>query len=89
MTETVVGRTAEYIARSAGQASRATSVVADAVQDRLGVVKRAAERGSDTAEELLSDATERVHHHLPLTVACTFAVGIAAGTIIGLMMKRK
>jgi len=57
--------------------------------EESGVVKRAAERGSDTAEELLSDATERVHHHLPLTVACTFAVGIAAGTIIGLMMKRK
>ncbi len=89
MTETVVGRTAEYIAESAGHASRATSAVADALQDGLGVMKRAAVRGSDTAEELLSDATERVQRHLVLTVATTFAVGIAAGTLIGLMMKRK
>jgi len=52
-------------------------------------MKRAAERGSDTAEELLSDATERMQRHLVLTVATTFAVGIAAGTPIGLVMKRK
>lgn len=61
----------------------------NAIQDSLGAMKRAAERGSDTAEELLSDATERVQRHLVLTVATTFAVGIAAGTLIGLMMKRK
>jgi hypothetical protein len=32
MSETVVGRTAEYIAESVGQASRVTSAVADAAQ---------------------------------------------------------
>jgi hypothetical protein len=89
MPETVVGRTAEYIAESAGQASRATSAVADAIQDGVGVVRRVAKRGGDAAEELLNDTTQRMQRHLVLTVATTFAVGFTAGTLIGWMMKRR
>jgi len=57
MSETVVGRTAEYIGESAGQASRLTSAVADAVHEGAGVVRRAAKKGGDAAEEFLSDTT--------------------------------
>ena len=89
MPETVVGRTAEYIAESAGQASRATEAVAEAIQDGVGVIKRAAKQGGDAAEEFLNDTTERIQRHLVLTVATTFAVGFAAGTLIGWMMKRR
>ena len=89
MSETVVGRTVEYIAESAGQASRATSAVADAIQDGVGVMRRAAKRGGDAAEELLNDTTQRMQRHLALTVATTFAVGFTAGTLIGWMMKRR
>lgn len=87
MSETVVGRTAEYIGESAGQASRASSAVANAVKEGTQVVRRAAKKGGDAAEEFLSDATERVQHRLVLTVATTLVVGFAAGTLIGWTMR--
>ena len=89
MSETVVGRTAEYIAGTAGQASRVTSAVAEAIQDGVGVVRRATKQGGDAAEEFLSDTTERMQRHLMRTVATTFAVGFTAGTLIAWMMKRR
>ena len=89
MSETVLGRTAEYIGESAGQASRVTSTVADAVHEGAGVVRRAAKKGSHAAEEFLSDATERMQHHLVLTVATTFAVGVTAGALIAWMVKQR
>jgi hypothetical protein len=46
MPQTVAERTAEHIAESAHQASRATSAVADAIRDGVGVVRRAAKQGA-------------------------------------------
>jgi ElaB/YqjD/DUF883 family membrane-anchored ribosome-binding protein len=89
MSQTVVERTAEQIGESARQASRATSAIADAIEDGVGVVRRAAKQGGDAAEEILNDTTERIQRHLVLTVATSFAVGVTAGTLIGWMMKRK
>jgi hypothetical protein len=89
MSQTVVERTAEHIAESAHQASRATSAVADAIRDGVGVVRRAAKQGGDAAEEFLDDTTQRLQRHLVLTVATTFAVGFTAGAWIGWMMKRR
>jgi hypothetical protein len=88
MSQTVVERTAEHIAVSAQQASRAASAVADAIEDGLGVVRRAAKQGGDAAEEILNDTTQRIQRHLVLAVATTFAIGVAAGALIGLTMKR-
>ena len=89
MSQTVVERTAEQIGKSARQASRATSAIADAIEDGVGVVKRAAKQGGDAAEEFLDDTTQRFQRHLVLTVAATFAVGVTAGALIGWMMKRR
>jgi ElaB/YqjD/DUF883 family membrane-anchored ribosome-binding protein len=89
MSQTVLERTAGHIAESAHQASRATSAVADAIEDGLGVARRAAKQGGDAAEEFLNDTTKRFQRHPLLTVATTFAIGITAGTLIGWMMKRK
>jgi ElaB/YqjD/DUF883 family membrane-anchored ribosome-binding protein len=82
-------RTAEHIGESARQASRATSAIADAIDDGVGAVRRVAKQGGDAAEEFLNDTTQRVQRHPVLTVATSFAIGIAAGTLIGWMMKRK
>jgi hypothetical protein len=47
MSQIVVERTAEQIGKSARQASRASSAIADAIEDGVGVVRRAAKRGGD------------------------------------------
>src|SRR5579864_4174285 len=63
MSQTAVERAAEHIAESAHQASRSSSVVADAMEDGVGVVRRAAKRGCDASEEFLDDTTQRIQRH--------------------------
>jgi len=89
MSQTVLERTAEHIAESAHQASRATCAVADAIEDGVGVARRAAKQGGDAAEEFLNETTQRLQRHPVLTLATTFAVGFTAGTLIGWMTKRR
>ncbi|MGA3091893.1 MAG: hypothetical protein ABSD75_25075 [Terriglobales bacterium] len=89
MSQTVVEKTADHIAESAHQASRATSAIADAIEEGVKVVRRAAKQGGDAAEEILDDTTRRLQRHLLLTVATTFAVGVTAGTLIGWVTKRR
>ena len=89
MPQTVVDRAVEHIDESARQVSRATSAIADAIEDGTGAVRRAAKQGGDAAEEILNDTTERIQRHPVLTVATSFAVGITAGTIIGWMLRRR
>jgi len=89
MSQTVLERTADQISESAHQASRATSAVADAINDGVGVMRRAAKQGGDAAEEFLQDTTQRIQRHPVLTLASTFAVGFTAGALIGWMIKRK
>jgi len=89
MSRTVAERTAEHIQESAHQASRATSAVADAIEDGVGVVRRAAKQGGDAAEEFLNDTTQRIQRHPVLPLATSFAIGVTAGTLIGWMMKRR
>ncbi len=89
MSQTVVERTAEHIAATAQQASRATSAVADAIEDGMGVVRRAVKQSGDAAEEFLNDTTQRIERHPMLMVATTFAVAFTAGTLLGWMLKRR
>jgi len=89
MSRTVAESTAEHIAGTARQASCASSAIADAIEDGVGAVRRAAKQGGDVAEEFLNDTTQRIQRHPVLTAAATFAVGLTAGTLIGWMMKRR
>jgi ElaB/YqjD/DUF883 family membrane-anchored ribosome-binding protein len=89
MSQTVMEKTAARFVDSAHQASRATNAVAEAIEDGVGVVRRAAKQGGDAAEEFLVDTTQRVQRHPVLTVATTFAVGFTAGAFIGWMIKRR
>ena len=90
MSQTVLDRTAERVTDSARQASRATSGVADAIiEDGVGVVRRAAKRGGDAAEEFLNDTSQRIRRHPALTIGVTFAVGFTAGALIGWMITRR
>lgn len=88
MSQTVTERAAQQITESAHQASRVTHAVADAIDDGVRTARRAAKQGGDAAEEFLDDTTQRLHRHLMLTVATTFAAGLTAGALIGWMVKR-
>jgi ElaB/YqjD/DUF883 family membrane-anchored ribosome-binding protein len=89
MSQTVMDKAAEAISETAHQASRATGAITDAIEDGVGVVRHAAKQGCDAAEEFLDDTARRLQRHLALTVTTTFAVGVAAGALIGWMMKRR
>jgi hypothetical protein len=89
MSQTVLERTAEHIAETAHHASRATSAVADAIEDGAGAVRRVAKQGSDVAEQFLNQTTLGIEQHLVLTMATTFAVGFAIGTFIGWMKRSR
>ena len=89
MSETVVDRTTEHIADSARHASCATRAVADAIDDGVDAVRRAAKQGGDAAEEFLNDTTERLRRQPALTVAATLAVGLTVGALLGWMVSRR
>lgn len=89
MSQTVMERMDKHIAESAHQASRATSAVADALEDGVRVVRRAVKQGGDAAEEFLNDTTQRIQRHPMVTVAVACTVAFAAGTLTGWMMQRK
>ena len=88
MPQSVLERSAERIAESAHQASRATCAIADAVEVGVGAVRHAAKQSCDAGEELLNETTHRLQRHLALTVATTFALGATAGALMGWIMKR-
>jgi len=64
------------------------SAVADALEDGVLAARRAARDGADAATELLYNTKRRLQRYPLETVAVTFAVGIAAGAVIGWMLKR-
>jgi len=89
MTQSVLERTGEQIAETARKGSRATSAVADAFEDGVEAARRVAKQSGDAAEEFMDDTTKRLQRHPVETMVATFAMGIAAGIVIGWMVKRK
>ena len=90
MARNAFERTTEHISDSAQQASSAALGTAGAIMDDgAEFLRRAAKRGGDAAEEFLDDTKRRLERHLGTTVAITFAVGVAAGALIGWLVKRR
>jgi ElaB/YqjD/DUF883 family membrane-anchored ribosome-binding protein len=89
MAQSVLERAGEQIAESARKASRTTSAVADAIEDGVGAAKRVAKQGCDAAEEFFDDTTKRLQRHPTETVIASFAVGVAAGLLIGWTMRKR
>lgn len=89
MAQSVLDHTTKRITESARKASRATSAIADAIEDGVGAASRAAKQGGDAAEEFLDDTTKRLQRHPIETVVATFTIGVAAGIFIGWMIRRR
>ena len=89
MRQNVIERTGECIAQSADKASRATSAVVDAVEDGVGIAKRAARQSRDTAVDFLDGAARRIQRHPVKTTLATFAVALGAGVLIGSLLKKR
>ena len=89
MAQSVLERTGEQVAETARKASRAVSAVADALEDGVGAAQRVAKQGGDAAEEFFDGTVKRMQRHPIETTVMTFAVGMAAGILIGWMVKRR
>jgi ElaB/YqjD/DUF883 family membrane-anchored ribosome-binding protein len=89
MTQSMFEQTGEQISDTAHKASRVASAVADALEDGVGAARRATKQGYYAAAELFDDTKRRVQRHPVETVVATFAAGIAAGTAVSWMMRRK
>ena len=89
MTHSMFEQTGEQIADTAHKASRAASAVADALEDGVGAARRAAKQGCYAAAEIFDDTKRRVQRHPVETVLANFAAGIAAGTAISWMVRRR
>jgi ElaB/YqjD/DUF883 family membrane-anchored ribosome-binding protein len=88
MEQSVFKHVGQQIDDTTHRATRAASAVTDALEDSVTVARRAARDGAEAATELLYKTKRSFERHPFETVAITFAAGIAAGTAIGLMMKR-
>jgi ElaB/YqjD/DUF883 family membrane-anchored ribosome-binding protein len=89
MAQSVLEQMGSQIDETARKASRAASAVADAIDYGVGAARLTAIHGAHVATEFLDDTKKRVRQHPIETVVATFAAGIAAGAVIGLIMRRR
>ncbi len=89
MAENILEKADAQVAESIRKLTRATSAMAEAIDEGVGAIKLAVKRSGDLAEEMMDDTTQRVKRHPVETIAATFAVGIIVGGFIGWMVSRK
>jgi ElaB/YqjD/DUF883 family membrane-anchored ribosome-binding protein len=87
--ENILEKADEQVAESIRRLSRATSAMAESIDEGVGVIQRAIKRSGDVAEELMDDTSQRVKRHPAETIAATLAVGLVAGVFIGWIMRRR
>jgi ElaB/YqjD/DUF883 family membrane-anchored ribosome-binding protein len=89
MAENIVEKADAQVAESIRKLTRATSAMAEAIDEGVGAIKLAVKRSGDMAEEMMDDTTQRVKRHPVETVVATFALGLIVGGLIGWMASRK
>ena len=89
MTENIVDKAEAQVAESIRKLTRATSAMAEAIDEGVGAIKIAVKRSGDLAEEMIDDTTQRVKRHPVESVVATFTMGVIVGTLIGWMASRK
>ena len=89
MAENILEKADAQVAESIRKLSRATSAMAEAIDEGAAAIKLAVKRSGDLAEELMDDTTQRVKRHPVEAMVATLAVGLVAGAFIGWMVSRK
>jgi len=89
MNKSVLRKAEEHIIDPMHSVSRATTAMAEAIEDGIHAVRRIGKSGSDAAEEFIEDAKERVKRHPTGTVITAFAAGFALGGLIDALIRRK
>jgi ElaB/YqjD/DUF883 family membrane-anchored ribosome-binding protein len=87
-TQSVLEQAGEKAVEAAEIASRAASAVRDALEDSLDAARRVARKSSYAAGEFLDDTKRRVKRNPIETVAAALAIGMAAGALLVLALKR-
>jgi len=89
MPHTILEKTGDYIAQSAGKAARAGSAAVDAVGDGVEMARSAARQGRDTAEDILNGAARQIERKPLQSVLAAGALAFGAGLVVGLFIKRR
>jgi ElaB/YqjD/DUF883 family membrane-anchored ribosome-binding protein len=89
MSKSVLEKAEEHIVDPMHSMSRATTAMAEAIEDGIHAVKRVGKTGSDAAEEFIEDTKERVKRHPTGSVVTAFAMGFAIGGFIDALIRRK
>jgi len=89
MAENIVEKAEAQVVESIRKLTRATSAMAEAIDEGVGAIKLAVKRSGDLAEEMIDDTTQRVKRHPVETVVATFTLGLIVGGLIGWMASRK
>ena len=88
VTQSVFDQASEKIADTIHKTSRAANAAAEAIEDGVVAARRAVKHGGDMAEDLYDDAKRRVQKNPTEAIVATFAVGMAAGSVVTWMMRR-
>jgi hypothetical protein len=89
MAENIAEKADAQVAESIRKLTRATSAMAEAIDEGVGAIKLAVKRSGDLAEEMIDDTTQRVQRHPVETMVATFTMGLIVGGLIGWMVSRK
>jgi ElaB/YqjD/DUF883 family membrane-anchored ribosome-binding protein len=89
MNKSVLEKAEEHIIDPMHKVSRATTAVAEAIEDGIHAVKRVGKTSSDVAEEFIDDAKERIKRHPTGTIVAALAVGFAVGGLLDALIRRK
>lgn len=81
--ENILERVDAQVAESIRKLSRATTAMADSINEGASVIQHAIKRSGDMAEELMDDTTQRVKRHPIETIAAALAFGLVAGAFAG------
>ncbi len=88
MAKAILERADEQVAESIRKLTRATSAMADAIDEGTTIIKNAVKRSGDVAEELLDETTQRVKRHPVESMAVSFTAGVLVGGFIGWLISR-